>query len=264
MSLPRVHEGAPDWSDGDQAAILDEEPHRGAPTRLTESLDHLLEDFLQNVQIAGVEVGEDIGAHDVPGEVAGEGDGGVAGPADPALRCVRCHKVFIIHARWYVRRCQWCGRDKKAQPVEADGQSEGNILRFSFLHWESHFQPVIPSDSTEKATAGLQHLKRMYDQMLQGVPKKIVHSDFFTSWHDNELLQQQGTTSQPILELKKPEHKYHNPCKYKYNCIYNQKYKKIYKRTDNEGCESQIVFPRTCTSANFGCFEALMIFRKGF
>ena len=42
------------------------------------------------------------------------------------------------------------------------------------------------------------------------------------------------------------------------------KIQKKYKRTDNEGCESQIVFRGTCNSANFGCFEALMIFRKGF
>ena len=36
---------------------------------------------------------------------------------------------------------------------------------------------------------------------IQGVPKKIVHSDFFTPWHDNELLQQQGSTSQPIFGI---------------------------------------------------------------
>ena len=134
MPLPRVHKGAPDRSDGDQAAIFDKQSDRGAPTWLAKTLHHFLEGFLQDVQVTGVEVGKDVGAHDVPREVAGEGDGGVAGPADPALRCVRSHKVFIIHPRWYVRRCQWCGRDKKAQPVEADGQPEGNILRFSFLH----------------------------------------------------------------------------------------------------------------------------------
>ena len=86
------------------------------------------------MQVAGIDVGEDVGAHNVPREVASEGDDGLAGPADPALRGVRRHKVFVLHPRWYVGRCQWRGRDKKAQPVEADRQSKGNILCFSFLH----------------------------------------------------------------------------------------------------------------------------------
>ena len=86
------------------------------------------------MEVPGVEVGEDIGAHDVPGEVSGEGDGGVAGPADPALRGVGRDKVFVLHPRCYVGRCQWRGHDKKAQPVEADDESEGKILRFPFLH----------------------------------------------------------------------------------------------------------------------------------
>ena len=42
---------------------------------------------------------------------------------------------------------------------------------------------------------------------VQGVPKKIVHSDFFTPWHDNELLQQQGSTSQPIFGIKKKKNR---------------------------------------------------------
>ena len=86
------------------------------------------------MQVPGVEVGEDIGAHDVPGEVSGECDGGVAGPADPALRGVGRDKVFVLHPRCYVGGYQWRGHDKKAQPVEADDESEGKILRFPFLH----------------------------------------------------------------------------------------------------------------------------------
>ena len=88
MPLPRVHKGAPDRSDGDQAAIFDKQSDRGTPTWLAKTLHHFLEGFLQDVQVAGVEVGEDVGADDVPGEEAGEGDGGVAGPTDPALRGV--------------------------------------------------------------------------------------------------------------------------------------------------------------------------------
>ena len=36
-----------------------------------------------------------------------------------------------------------------------------------------------------------------------GRPKKIVHSDLFTPWHDNELLQQQDSTSLPIFGERK-------------------------------------------------------------
>ena len=112
MLPPRVRKGAPDRSDGDEAAIFDEEPNRGSPTRLTRTFHHLLKGFLQNVKVAGVEVGEDVGADDIPGEVTGEGDCGVAGPTNPALRCVRRDKVLVLQPRWNVGRNQWCGHDK--------------------------------------------------------------------------------------------------------------------------------------------------------
>ena len=40
------------------------------------------------------------------------------------------------------------------------------------------------------------------------------------------------------------------------------KKKSITHGTDDEGWESQFVFPRTCIGAIFGCFEALIIFRR--
>ena len=38
--------------------------------------------------------------------------------------------------------------------------------------------------------------------LIQGVPKKIVHSDFCTRGHDKKLLQQQDSTSLPVFKMK--------------------------------------------------------------
>ena len=41
-----------------------------------------------------------------------------------------------------------------------------------------------------------------FHQKIQGVPKKIVHSDFCTRGHDKKLLQQQDSTSLPVFKMK--------------------------------------------------------------
>ena len=107
-----------------------------------------------------MEVGEEVGADQVPGEVAGEGDGGVADPADLAVRRVRDHKVLLVQPGRDVGGRQWHGCDKKTKPVEVDCQTEGKIASFSLLHRVCCFQPVVFPDPAVEATTSSPNLKR--------------------------------------------------------------------------------------------------------
>ena len=122
--------------------------------------NHLFEHLLQNMQVRRVEVGEEVGADQVPGEVAGEGDGGVADPADLAVRRVRDHKVLLVQPRRDVGGRQRHGCDKKTEPVEVDRQTEGKIVSFSLLHRVCCFQPVVFPDPAVEATTSSPNLKR--------------------------------------------------------------------------------------------------------
>ena len=123
-------------------------------------LNHLFEHLLENMQVSRVEIGEEIGADQVPGEVAGEGDGGVADPADLALRRVRDHEFLLVQPARDVGGRQRHGCDKKTKPVEVDRQTEGKIVSFSLLHRKSCFQPVVFSDPAVEATTSSPNLKR--------------------------------------------------------------------------------------------------------
>ena len=124
------------------------------------TFDHLFEHLLENMQVSRVEVGEEVGADQVPGEVAGEGDGGVADPADLAVRRVRDHKVLLVQPRRDVGGRQRHGCDKKTKPVEVDRQTEGKIASFSLLHRVCCFQPVVFPDPAVEATTSSPNLKR--------------------------------------------------------------------------------------------------------
>ena len=122
--------------------------------------NHLFEHLLENMQVSRVEVGEEVGADQVPGEVSGEGDGGVADPADLAVRRVRDHKVLLVQPRRDVGGRQRHGCDKKTEPVEVDRQTEGKIVSFTLLHRESCFQPAVFPDPAVEATTSSPNLKR--------------------------------------------------------------------------------------------------------
>ena len=123
-------------------------------------LNHLFEHLLENMQVCSVEVGEEVGADQVPGEVASEDDGGVADPADLAVRRVRDHKVLLVQPGRDVGGRQRHGCDKKTKPVEVDRQTEGKIVSFSLLHRKSCFQPVVFPDPAVEATTSSPNLKR--------------------------------------------------------------------------------------------------------
>ena len=122
--------------------------------------NHLFEHLLENMQVSRVEVGEEVGADQVPGKVAGEGDGGVADPADLAVRRVRDHKVLLVQPRRDIGGRQWHGCDEKAKPVEVDRQTEGKIVSFSLLHRKSCVQPVVFPNPAVEATTSSPNLKR--------------------------------------------------------------------------------------------------------